>query len=376
MEKQNPSIPNVLVCGGAGYIGTHTIVCLLQAGYYVTVIDCMVNSNPESLNRVRSITKCGDRLVFHNLDLCNENALENIFQNSPTFHSCIHFAGLKAVGESVRLPLLYYKNNIGCTINLLNMLDKYNCKSFVFSSSATVYGSAPVPITEDTPTGTGITNAYGRTKFMIEEILKDFKRAKDLETTSNPWSIVTLRYFNPIGSHPSGLIGEDPNGVPNNLMPFVAQVAVGRREKLTIFGNDYPTKDGTGVRDYIHVTDLALGHLAALNYVESPHNKFESIIMPESFVTKQSKGYGSYSVYNLGTGVGYSVLDMVEAMKIASGKPLPYEFGPRREGDIATCYADPSKAKEELGWIASRNLDEMCVDLWKWQINNPNGYST
>lgn len=246
---------NILVTGGAGYIGVHTIVCLIEAGYDVTVVDNLCNSSPEGLKRAVEITGCSEeRIKFHKVDMTDAAALESVFQSSPRFNACIHFAGLKAVGESVRKPLLYYTNNLDSTINLLNLMDKYACKSIVFSSSATVYGEAAVPIREDTRTGVGITNAYGRSKYMIEEILKDFKRSKDLETSEEePWSVVTLRYFNPVGSHPSGRIGEDPNGIPNNLMPYVAQVAVGRRDKLTVFGNDYPTKDGTGVRDYIHV---------------------------------------------------------------------------------------------------------------------------
>jgi UDP-glucose 4-epimerase len=354
---------NILVTGGAGYIGVHTIVCLIEAGYSVTVVDNLVNSSTEGLRRVVEITGCSeDRIKFHNVDCTHAADLEEVLRSSPQFTACIHFAALKAVGESVRKPLMYYTNNLDSTINLLNLLDKYGCKSIVFSSSATVYGAAPVPIGEDTPTGLGITNPYGRTKYMIEEILKDFKRAKDMETDpgEEPWSVIILRYFNPVGAHPSGRLGEDPNGIPNNLMPYVAQVAIGRRDKLTIFGNDYETKDGTGVRDYIHVMDLAEGHVTALRYVEDAN----------------SKGYGKASIFNLGTGVGYSVLDMIEAMKRASGRPLPYEFGPRREGDIAECFADPSLARTELGWTARRGLEEMCRDLWNWQSNNPNGYAS
>lgn len=351
--------PNVLVMGGAGYIGSHTIVCLLNSGYDVTVVDNLINSNEESLKRVLAITGCSqNRLAFHKVDACDKDALENVFKSSVKFCACIHFAGLKAVGESVQKPLLYYENNIGSTLNILNLMEKYGCRSFVFSSSATVYGSAEVPITENTQAGVGITNAYGRTKFMIEEILKDFKKSKESKTSEEKWSIVILRYFNPVGSHPSGLIGEDPNGIPNNLMPYVAQVAVGKREKLTIFGNDYATKDGTGVRDYIHVMDLAEGHVSALKYVE-----------------EGKPGYNSYDVFNLGTGIGYSVLDMVEAMRRASCSVLRYEFGARRQGDIDICYADTTKAEKELGWKAHRSLDDMCRDLWAWQSSNPNGYN-
>lgn len=353
--------PNILIAGGAGYIGTHTIVCLLEAGYDVTVVDNLVNSNEESLRRVRQITSCeSSRLRFFESDMLNVDSLEHVFKSSPSFAACIHFAGLKAVGESVKKPLLYYENNLISTFNLLKLMGKYDCKSIVFSSSATVYGSAQVPITESTQAGLGITNPYGRTKYMIEEILQDFKIA-------NPdWSITVLRYFNPVGSHPSGLIGEDPNGIPNNLMPYVSQVVVGRRSHLTIFGKDWPTKDGTGVRDYIHVMDLAEGHVAALKYM-APRTA--------SSVSKMPSGHCKYSVFNLGTGVGYSVLEMVEAMKEASGKPLPYEFGPRREGDIAVCYADAAAAREHLGWAAKRSLADMCQDLWNWQSKNPNGYS-
>jgi UDP-glucose 4-epimerase len=350
--------PNVLVTGGAGYIGTHTIVTLIEAGYDVTVVDNLVNANVESLKRVCEITGCdSSRLRFYHVDLCDEDALEAVFKDSKTFCSCIHFAGLKAVGESVAKPILYYENNLGSTSNLIKMLDKYDCHKIVFSSSATVYGSAAVPITESTPAGVGITNAYGRTKYMIEEILKDFKGSKVQHITKKPddWSVVILRYFNPVGAHPSGRIGEDPNGIPNNLMPYVAQVVVGRREKLTVFGNDYDTKDGTGVRDYIHVMDLAEGHAAALKFMDK-------------------KG-PSYDVFNLGTGNGNSVLEMVAAMKKASGKSLPYEFGSRRPGDIAVCYAATDKAEKELGWKATRSLDDMCKDLWAWQSTNPNGYN-
>ena len=359
--QETSNNPRVLVAGGAGYIGTHTIVCLLEAGYDVTVVDNLINSSEESLKRVIEITGCAEnRIKFYNIDICNENELEKVFKESSTnFVACIHFAGLKAVGESVQKPLLYYRNNLDSTISLLNLMDKYGCRNFVFSSSATVYGSAAVPITEETPAGVDITNAYGRTKYMIEEILKDFKKSKYGLKKENgeddKWSITTLRYFNPVGAHPSGKIGEDPNGIPNNLMPYVSQVVVGRRKELTVFGNDYDTKDGTGVRDYIHVMDLAEGHVAALKYMES-------------------KGLNEYSVFNLGTGIGYSVLDMVNAMKKASGRDLPYVFGPRREGDIAVCYADTKKANDILNWKATRSLDDMCKDLWKWQSLNPNGF--
>lgn len=361
---------NILVAGGAGYIGTHTAVVLLQAGYDITVVDNLVNSSPEGIERAIKIVGCeASRVKFHHVDICNEGELDMVFRSSTKFEACIHFAGLKAVGESVAKPLLYYENNLISTFALLKLMDKYDCHRIVFSSSATVYGAASVPITESTPAGAGITNAYGRTKYMIEEILKDFIRSKEMEAAAAaaegsgspetpPWSIVVLRYFNPVGNHESGLIGEDPNGIPNNLMPYVSQVVTGRREKLTIFGDDYPTKDGTGVRDYIHVMDLAEGHVKALDYMK-----------------EGKKGHGKYAVFNLGTGIGYSVLDMVSAMKKASGKDLPIAIGPRRGGDIAVCYADPAQAAQELGWTAGRNLDDVCNDLWKWASTNPNGYS-
>lgn len=295
---------HILVTGGSGFIGTHTIICLLNSGYDVTVVDNLCNSNIESLRRVfdiAGISRETNRVRFYNVDLCNYNDLHDVFQSSPEFSACIHFAGLKAVGESVREPLRYYSNNLDSTFNLLNLMDKFKCRTIVFSSSATVYGSATVPITEDTPAGVGITNAYGRTKFMIEEILKDFKKAKEIEenssdSSSKRWSIITLRYFNPVGNHPSGKIGEDPNGIPNNLMPYVSQVAVGRREKLTIFGSDYDTPDGTGVRDYIHVMDLAEGHVASLQYIRKTSNQ-KSANDGELL----GEGYGKYNVFNLGS---------------------------------------------------------------------------
>eukprot|EP01041_Mallomonas_annulata_P006940 gene6940-14091_t len=356
---------HVLITGGAGYIGSHTILVLLQEGYDVTVVDNLVNSNEESLERVKAIVGCDDsRLRFFKCDLLNIDDLEDVFKKSGKFSACIHFAGLKAVGESVRKPLLYFENNLVSTMNLLKLMEKYDCTSLVFSSSATVYGAAEVPITEDTQTGVGITNAYGRTKYMIEEILKDFKRSKTPAVSGNgngvtvsdvtdPWQVVVLRYFNPVGSHPSGRIGEDPNGIPNNLMPYVAQVAVGRRPHLTVFGNDYNTPDGTGVRDYIHVMDLAEGHVAALSRMSQS--------------SKLGQSTSDVEVYNLGTGVGYSVMDMLRAMEKACGHALAYEIGPRRDGDIAVCYADAVKARDVLGWTAH---------LWNWQVNNPNGYNT
>jgi len=290
------------------------------------------------------------------VDMCDEASLRNVFESSPTFQACIHFAGLKAVGESSQIPLKYYDNNLTSTFVLINLMEEFNCRSLVFSSSATVYGAADtMPITESTTVGLGITNAYGRTKYMIEEILNDYYSSTVLDGKTTDWSITILRYFNPVGSHPSGLIGEDPNGIPNNLMPYVAQVAVGRREFLTVFGDDYDTKDGTGVRDYLHVMDLADGHLSAISYMKK-------------------QGAGIYT-FNLGTGNGCSVLEMVHAMSKACGHEIKYKVGPRRPGDIATCYADASHAKTEMNWEAKRGLEEMCADLWCWQQQNPNGFA-
>ncbi len=314
-----------------------------------------MNSNTESLTRVRELTKCGeDRLTFFEVDMCDQEKLEKVFKESPKFAGCIQFAGLKAVGESVQQPIRYYENNLGSTFGLLKMMEKYDCPSIVFSSSATVYGAAEVPITEETQIGSGITNPYGRTKYMIEEILKDWQGANPAK------NVVVLRYFNPVGAHPSGRIGEDPSGVPNNLMPFVAQVVVGRRPHVNVFGNDYPTKDGTGVRDYIHVVDLAEGHVSALKYIEKP----------------KKEGADRYNVFNLGTGSGVSVLEMIKGMEDASGRTIKTVIAPRRAGDIAECFADPAKAENELGWTAKLSLQDMCNDLWKWQSANPNGYGT
>jgi UDP-glucose 4-epimerase len=359
--------PTVLVTGGCGYIGSHTIVLLLQEGYNVVVVDNLINSSPVSLDRVASIVGLTDpeeraqRLRFYQVDICNEAQFRQVFlqhQEQP-FHAVIHFAGLKAVGESTHMPLRYYENNLIGTFILLRLMDEFDCHKIVFSSSATVYGNVErMPITEDTPTGTGITNAYGRTKYMIEQVLQDFYHSKTLDTnatTTTDWSITILRYFNPVGAHPSGLIGEDPHGIPNNLMPFVAQVAVGRRAYVTVFGNDYDTVDGTGVRDYIHVMDLSEGHVASLQYMDR-------------------KGNGVF-VFNLGTGNGTSVLQMCQAMSEVCGHDIPYQMGPRRPGDIAICYADPTKAEQEMGWKAKYNLKEMCQDLWNWQSNNPHGYA-
>ena len=350
----------ILVTGGAGFIGSHTIIVLLEHNYNVVVIDNLVNSNIESIVRVKEITNCGDdRLHFYNIDLCNKNELEELFINyDGKLKACIHTAGLKAVGESIEKLLLYYNNNLVSTLNLLELLDKYGCYQFVFSSSSTVYGSTNVPITENTQIGVGITNPYGRTKYMLEEILHDYYKSKNLKDSSK-WSIVILRYFNPTGAHECGKIGEDPHGIPNNLMPYIAQVAVGKRDKLTIFGDQYNTHDGTCIRDYIHVVDLAEGHVSSLHYME-----------------KDNKGEGMYSVFNLGTGCGYSVLEMVNAMKKASNKEIPYIIGKKRYGDVDISYTTNSKAIQELNWTPKRDLQNMCDTLWKWQSNNPNGYNS
>jgi len=333
----------VLVTGGSGYIGSHTCVELLNAGYDIVVVDNLHNSRVESLRRVREIT--GRAFKFYEVDLLDQEELDKVFLYNH-IEAVIHFAGLKAVGESVHLPLWYYHNNITGTLNLCKVMQKYGVKRMVFSSSATVYGtSGQVPIPEDAPLQA--TNPYGRTKLMIEEILRD------LHTSDPLWSIAILRYFNPIGSHESGRIGEDPSGIPSNLMPYITQVAVGRLKELQVFGSDYPTMDGTGVRDYIHAVDLAKGHLKALDKV-----------MAESGV----------DAYNLGTGRGYSVLELVAAFERVTGRSVPYKFAARRAGDIAVCYADVSKAKRELGWAAEKGIEDMCIDGWRWQSSNPNGY--
>jgi UDP-glucose 4-epimerase len=333
----------VLVTGGAGYIGSHTCVEMLAAGMEVVVLDNLSNSKEEALRRVREIT--GRPLTFVKADLRDRTALDGIFQEWG-FDAVVHFAGLKAVGESVQIPLAYYENNVAGTLSLCQAMAAAGVKNLVFSSSATVYGDPTrVPIQEDFPLSA--TNPYGRSKLFIEEILRD------LHISDGNWNIALLRYFNPVGAHPSGRIGEDPNGIPNNLMPYVAQVAVGKLPRLRVFGNDYPTPDGTGVRDYIHVVDLARGHLAALHRLE------------------QRPGVVTY---NLGTGHGYSVLDMVAAFERSSGRPVPYEVVARRAGDIAVCYADPTLAKAELGWQADFGIDEMVSDAWRWQSENPQGF--
>jgi len=334
----------ILVTGGAGYIGSHTCVELLNMGYDVIVIDNLSNSSKESLERVEEIT--GKKLLFHEIDLLNKKALEEVFQEH-NIDSVVHFAGLKAVGESVEKPLEYYENNIVGTLNLLEVMKEYEVKDIVFSSSATVYGNPAFnPITEECPKGE-ITNPYGQTKSMLEQILID------LHSSDTGWNVVILRYFNPIGAHKSGKIGENPKGIPNNLLPYITQVAVGKLECLKVYGDDYDTHDGTGVRDYIHVVDLSIGHVKAIEKL------------------REKVGVG---IYNLGTGTGYSVLDVVKAFEEVSGVTIKYEIKPRRFGDIATCYADPSLAKEELGWEAMKELLEMCEDSWRWQSMNPDGY--
>ncbi len=335
----------ILVTGGAGYIGSHTLVELSEAGFDFVVYDNLSNSSKEAIKRVEQITN--KAIKFIKGDIRDKEALRELFK-SYNITSVIHFAGLKAVGESVEKPLEYYDNNVVGTIRLLEVMSEFNCKKIVFSSSATVYGDPKdVPIVESDESGVGLTNPYGKTKYFIEEILKD------LFISDNNWKIIILRYFNPVGAHESGLIGEDPNGIPNNLMPYISQVAVGKLKELNVFGNDYNTKDGTGVRDYIHVVDLADAHVKAVA-------KLDEINRVE--------------IVNLGTGKGYSVLDIIKAFQVASGKKIPYKFAPRRAGDIAINYANPSYAKELLGWEAKRDLLDMCKSSWNWQSKNPNGY--
>lgn len=334
----------ILVTGGTGYIGSHTCISLLEKGYDVTIVDNLVNSKALVVDRIEALS--GKKVKFFEADVCDAAALRRIFAEDEIF-AVIHFAGLKAVGESVQIPLRYYENNLVSTLSLLQVMEQFKVKNFVFSSSATVYGNpASVPIREDFPLST--TNPYGTTKLMIERILLDYAHA-------NPdFNPIILRYFNPVGAHESGTIGEDPNGIPNNLVPYITQVAVGKLKCLGVFGDDYPTKDGTGVRDYIHVVDLARGHVAALKWMA---------------------GKTGVEVVNLGTGKGSSVLDVIHAFERACGKELPYDIQPRRAGDIATNYADPAKAKNLLGWEAEYDLDRMCEDSWRWQSNNPNGYA-
>ena len=338
----------ILVTGGAGFIGSHTVVELLNAGHDVVVVDNLCNSSRKSLQRVKKIT--GKDVTFYKLDIRDGKKLNAMLDKEAPFGATIHFAALKAVGESTKIPLKYYNNNLGGTFTLLQALADHNCRNIVFSSSATVYGEPKsVPIREDFPTP-GCTNAYGWTKLMMEQVFKDVQKADPA------WNVILLRYFNPIGAHKSGLIGEDPAGIPNNLLPFVAQVAIGRRPELSVFGNDYPTPDGTGVRDYIHVVDLAIGHLKAIEKLEKTPNL-------------------GLNIYNLGTGNGYSVLQIVKAFEKASGRKVAYKICPRRPGDIAECWADPSLAAAELGWKAERGIEEMCEDAWRWQKKNPYGYN-
>ena len=335
---------NVFVTGGTGYIGSHTVVELLQEGHSVVVADNLVNSSAESLRRVEQIT--GRSVKFHEIDIRDREALDRIFA-AHDFECVLHFAGLKAVGESVEKPLLYFENNLDSTIALCEAMAAHGVKKIIFSSSATVYSpDNTMPVNEESRTGQ-CTNPYGWTKFMCEQILSAAAKAQ------GDWKVMLLRYFNPVGAHPSGLIGEDPRGIPNNLMPFITQTAAGRREKLSVFGNDYDTPDGTGIRDYIHVVDLAKGHVAAMDYMDK---------------------YTGTEVINLGTGTGYSVLDMVKAFEKATGVKIPYVIAPRRAGDVARVYADPTKSRELLGWSAELSLEDMCRDAWNWQSKNPNGY--
>lgn len=333
----------ILVTGGAGFIASHTNVELLNAGYEVVIVDNLINSSRKSIDRVEELT--GKKITFYEEDLLNEKALDDIFDKEK-IDSVIHFAALKAVGESCEIPLRYFDNNLTGTLNLLKVMEKHNVKSLVFSSSATVYGKPKtVPIKEDFPLS--VSNPYGRTKLITEDMLRDIYKS------DNGWNIAILRYFNPIGAHESGRIGENPNGIPNNLLPYIAKVAAGQLECVNVFGDDYDTPDGTGVRDYIHISDLADGHIKALQ--------------------KLSEHPGLVT-YNLGTGVGYSVLEIIKSFEKACGKKIPYKIAPRRAGDIDMCYADPLKAKEELGWEAARGIDKMCEDAWRWQVQNPNGY--
>ena len=334
----------ILVTGGAGYIGSHTCVELLKEGYDVTIVDNLYNASEKAVERVERIT--GKKVTFYKEDICSRTAMEQIFEREAV-DAVIHFAGYKAVGESVAKPVEYYQNNLVGTLTLCDVMRKHGVKNIIFSSSATVYGDpAEIPITENFPKGT-CTNPYGWTKWMLEQVLTD------IQTADPEWNVILLRYFNPIGAHKSGLIGEDPKGIPNNLLPYVAQVAIGKLKCLGVFGNDYDTPDGTGVRDYIHVVDLARGHVKAVQKLAAREG---------------------VSIYNLGTGKGYSVLDVVHAFEKACGHEIPYEIKPRRAGDIAACYCDPRKAREELGWEAAYGIEEMCEDSWRWQTQNPDGY--
>ena len=346
-QKKDPKDTYVLVTGGAGFIGSHTVVELLQSGYHVVIVD-LSNSSERVIDRIGQIVgeEAASRLAFRKLDVNDKVALEKVFEEFP-IDRVIHFAGYKAVGESVQKPIEYYSNNLGNTLTLVDVMRNHNCKSIVFSSSATVYGDPDsLPLTEESPKKPA-TNPYGWTKWMIEQILSDLTVADD------EWNVVLLRYFNPIGAHPSGLIGEDPKGIPNNLVPYVAQVAVGKRDAVHVYGDDYDTPDGTGVRDYIHVMDLASGHVAALAWMN---------------------GRTGVEIFNLGTGKGSSVLDIIKAFSAACGRDLPYVIEPRRAGDVTANYADCSKAKRELGWEARYDINDMCRDSWNWQSHNPNGY--
>ena len=341
----------ILVTGGAGFIGSHTVVELVRAGHQAVIVDNLCNASALVLPRIEELA--GRAVPFYKVDIRDREGLERVF-NEQEIDCCIHFAGLKAVGESVMKPWEYYDNNITGTLTLLDVMRQHGCKNLIFSSSATVYGDpAEIPITERCPKGQ-CTNPYGQTKSMLEQILTDLHTADIKANDPKPWNVVLLRYFNPIGAHPSGRIGENPNGIPNNLMPYITQVAVGKLDHLNVFGNDYPTHDGTGVRDYIHVVDLALGHVKALQAIE--------------------KNCG-IAIYNLGTGIGYSVLDIVHAFERANEITIPYQIAPRRAGDIAACYSDPTKAKQELGWQAQFAIEDMCRDSWNWQRKNPNGFA-
>ncbi|KAG0357906.1 hypothetical protein BC939DRAFT_463448 [Gamsiella multidivaricata] len=354
-----PSRPHdqetILVTGGAGFIGSHTVVELLSLGKHLVIVDNLCNSSEEALHRAKILANNNGSLVFHKADILDAIALERVFEQHK-FSACIHFAGLKAVGESAQIPLGYYQTNVTGTLNVIQLLQKYNCRNFIFSSSATVYGlpTSEAPIKEDA--SIGALNPYGRTKQYIEEILQDIAVSEP-----NLWNIILLRYFNPVGAHQSGIIGEDPNGIPNNLMPFVAQVAIGRRPVISVFGDDYDTKDGTGVRDYIHIVDLAKGHVAALNKIQS---------------TVAANSALGCVPYNLGSGVGYSVMDMIHTMSKSVGRALPYKAVARRVGDVGSVIADPSLSERELGWKAEKTLQDMCDDLWRWQTQNPDGYIT
>ncbi|KAF9935089.1 hypothetical protein BGZ65_003494 [Modicella reniformis] len=380
----------ILVTGGAGYIGSHTVIQLLNLGKRLVIVDNLCNSSEEALHRTLALShnrRCPGSLIFHKVDLLDGEALKQIF-DLYTFSACLHFAGLKAVGESSEIPLGYYQTNITGTLNLVQLLQRYHCRNLIFSSSATVYG-LPSPslsspsrsalststtsseyqsIKEDSPMGA--TNPYGRTKQYIEEILRDTAKSEP-----NQWNIILLRYFNPVGAHGSGQLGEDPSGIPNNLMPYVAQVAIGRRPRVQVFGNDYETKDGTGVRDYIHIEDLARGHIAALRKIEAVLCRQASSNNDNNDNNNNNKSLGCVA-YNLGTGVGYSVMEMIYSMSEVVGRPLPYQVVKRRPGDVGMVIADSSLAAQDLGWKAEKTLKDMCRDLWKWQTLNPEGYSS